>query len=224
MPASRSLPSSRRRCPARQGLPVQFVIKSTDDCSASSIRSAQALLAAALKSGKFIFLQSDLKIDQPQANVVIDRDKAAELGLNMADVGAALAEALGGGYVNYFSLDGRSYKVIPQVQRSARLNVADLNNYYVTSVERHQRAALGDRARSRPSRDSGIDQPFPAAEFRDHPGRAGARREPGGRRCRRCRSWPRRMLPPSDHDRLRRADAAVRAAEQRLHRHLRLRA
>ena len=52
----------------------------------------------------------------------------------MSDVGAALAEALGGGYVNYFSLDGRSYKVIPQVQRVSRLNVAQLNNYYVTSV------------------------------------------------------------------------------------------
>ena len=52
----------------------------------------------------------------------------------MADVGAVFAEALGGGYVNYFSLEGRSYKVIPQVQRTARLNVSDLNNYYVTSL------------------------------------------------------------------------------------------
>jgi multidrug efflux pump len=81
-----------------------------------------------------MFLQSDLRLDQPQANIIIDRAKAADLGLNMSDVGAALAEALGGGYVNYFSLDGRSYKVIPQVQRVSRLNVAQLNNYYVTSI------------------------------------------------------------------------------------------
>ena len=119
--------------PGSSGLPVQFVIKSTDDFS-KIYPVSQALLAAALKSGKFIFLQSDLKIDQPQANITIDRDKAAALGLNMADVGAALGEALGGGYVNYFSLDGRSYKVIPQVERKSRLNVDELNNYYVASV------------------------------------------------------------------------------------------
>lgn len=119
--------------PGSQGFPVEFVIKSTDDVNAIYPVS-QALLQAAQKSGKFIFVQSDLKIDQPQANIVIDRDKAAALGLNMSDVGAALAQALGGNYVNYFSLDGRSYKVIPQVERKARLNVSDLNNYYITSA------------------------------------------------------------------------------------------
>ena len=65
----------------------------------------------------FIFLDTDLKIDKPQSVVEIDRDKAAQLGLKMSDVGSALAAMLGGGYVNYFSLDGRSYKVIPQVQQ-----------------------------------------------------------------------------------------------------------
>jgi multidrug efflux pump len=119
--------------PGSQGLPVDFVIKSTDDFSAIYPFS-QAMLAAAIKTGKFIFLQSDLKIDQPQATVVIDRSKAALLGLSMSDVGAALAEALGGGYVNYFSLDGRSYKVIPQVQRTARLNPSQLLSYPVTAV------------------------------------------------------------------------------------------
>lgn len=119
--------------PGSSGFPVQFVIKSTDNFS-RIYPVSQQLLAAALKSGKFLFLQSDLKIDQPQATITIDRAKASALGLNMADVGAVLAQALGGGYVNYFSLDGRSYKVIPQVERTARLNVADLKNYYVTSI------------------------------------------------------------------------------------------
>jgi multidrug efflux pump len=119
--------------PGSQGLPMQFVIKTTDDFS-RLYPVSQALLQAALRSGKFIFLQSDLKLDQPQANIVVDRAKASYLGLNMADVGAALGEALGGDYVNYFDFDGRSYKVIPQVQRSSRLNVAQLDNYYVTSV------------------------------------------------------------------------------------------
>jgi multidrug efflux pump len=119
--------------PGSQGLPVQFVIKSTDDFNALYPVS-QAMLAAALKTGKFIFLKSDLKIDQPQATVAIDRSKASLLGLSMSDVGAALSNALGGGYVNYFSLDGRSYKVIPQSQRSARLNVTQLLEYPVTSL------------------------------------------------------------------------------------------
>jgi multidrug efflux pump len=119
--------------PGSEGLPIQFVVKSTDDFQ-RIFPLSQQLLAAAMKSGKFVFLQSDLKLDQPQANIIIDRDKAAALGLNMADVGAALADALGGNYVNYFSLDGRSYKVIPQLARKARLNVADLNNYYVASA------------------------------------------------------------------------------------------
>jgi multidrug efflux pump len=119
--------------PGSQGLPVQFVVKTTDDFSVL-YPFAQQLLAAALRTGKFIFLQSDLKIDQPQATVWIDRSKAAELGLNMDNVGAALSEALGGAYVNYFSLDGRSYKVIPQVERKARLNVSDLLKYSVSTI------------------------------------------------------------------------------------------
>jgi multidrug efflux pump len=119
--------------PGSIGLPVDFVLKTTSDFS-QLYPVSEAFLQAALKTGKFIFLDSDLKLDQPQASVVINRSKASELGLNMSDVGAALSEALGGGYVNYFSLDGRSYKVIPQVVRTARLNVDDLNNYAVTSV------------------------------------------------------------------------------------------
>jgi multidrug efflux pump len=119
--------------PGSQGFPVEFVIKTTDDFSVLYPFS-QAMLTAAQKTGKFIFLQSDLLLDQPQAAVEIDRSKAALLGLSMSDVGAALAEALGGDYVNYFSLDGRSYKVIPQVQRTARLNVSQLLNYPIASV------------------------------------------------------------------------------------------
>lgn len=118
--------------PGSSGLPIQFVIKTTGSFD-SLYPDSQALLRAALKTGKFIFLMSDLKIDQPEVTVVVDRDKAAMLGLNMQDVGAALSEALGGGYVNYFDLDGRPYQVIPQTDRLARLNVDNLKNYYVLS-------------------------------------------------------------------------------------------
>jgi multidrug efflux pump len=116
--------------PGAQGLPVQFVINTTDSFGRLN-DVAQAFLQAAVKSGMFIFLDTDLKIDRPQSTVVIDRDKAAQLGLKMSDIGSALQAMLGGGYVNYFGLDGRSYKVIPQVQQVSRLNTNQLLNYYI---------------------------------------------------------------------------------------------
>jgi multidrug efflux pump len=92
---------------------------------------AKKFLGEAQKTGQFIFLDSDLKIDQPQSTVVIDRDKTSQLGLKMSDVGGALASMLGGNYTGYFSLDGRSYKVIPQVEQMARLNADQALNYYI---------------------------------------------------------------------------------------------
>jgi multidrug efflux pump len=118
--------------PGSSGLPVQFVINTTNPFGPLD-GVAQALLQKAIRSGLFIYLDSDLRIDQPQSAVEIDRDKTAELGLNMSDVGGALASMLGGGYVNYFSLDGRSYKVIPQVLQYARLNSQQLLDYYIRS-------------------------------------------------------------------------------------------
>jgi multidrug efflux pump len=119
--------------PGARGLPFSYVVKTTAPI-ADLYPISNQLLAAALKSGKFIFLDSDLKIDQPQSNVIIDRDKASELGLNMNDVGAALSDALGGNYVNYFSYYDRSYKVIPQVNRISRLNASQLGDYTIVSA------------------------------------------------------------------------------------------
>jgi multidrug efflux pump len=119
--------------PGANGLPIQFVIDTTQDFNALD-GVAQQFLGAALKSGLFIFLQKDLRIDQPQSTVVIDRSKAALLGLRMNDIGSALSSMLGGNYVNYFSLDGRSYKVIPQVQQRFRLNTSQINNYYIRTA------------------------------------------------------------------------------------------
>jgi multidrug efflux pump len=116
--------------PGGNGLPVQFVLGTTEPFARLN-EVAQQFMGQALQSGMFIFLDSDLKIDQPQVSVVIDRDKTAQLGLKMSDVGSALAAMLGGGYVNYFSLDGRSYKVIPQVQQKSRLNPDQVLNYYI---------------------------------------------------------------------------------------------
>ncbi len=116
------------------GMPVQFVIGTTDSFERLN-EVSQAMKDKAAASGMFMFVDTDLKIDKPQVMVEFDRDKAAQLGLTMADLGGSLASMLGGGYVNYFSMSGRSYKVIPQVMQSERLTADQLNNYYVNTAE-----------------------------------------------------------------------------------------
>lgn len=120
--------------PGASGLPIQFVIQTTDPFERLD-GIAKAFTAEALKSGKFIFLDNDLKVDQPQTTVLIDREKTAQLGLKLSDVGGALGNMLGGGYVNYFGLDGRSYKVIPQVEQRQRLNADQVLDYYIKTSD-----------------------------------------------------------------------------------------
>jgi len=120
--------------PGSFGLPVQFVIGTTEPFERLN-DVAQQFLQEALKSGMFIFLDCDLKFDNPQSTVNIDRDKAAQLGLKMNDVGSALASLMGGGYVNFFSMSGRSYKVIPQVQQRYRLNPQQLLDFYIRAAD-----------------------------------------------------------------------------------------
>jgi multidrug efflux pump len=115
------------------GLPLSFVITTTEPF-ANLASLVQDIQQQAQDSGNFYFLDNDLKFDKPQATVVVDREKAATLGLTMKDVGGALSSMLGGGYVNYFSIDGRSYRVIPQVQRSDRLNADQLESYYISTA------------------------------------------------------------------------------------------
>ena len=116
--------------PGAQGLPVQFVITTTD--SVENLNEvAQAVMAEAQKQQLFWFADMDLKLDKPQARLVVDREKIAALGMTQADVGAALSAALGGNYVNYFSTAGRSYKVIPQVLQVDRLNPGQILDYYI---------------------------------------------------------------------------------------------
>lgn len=119
--------------PGARGLPIQFILNTTNPFEQLDLVS-QRFLKEARESGMFIFLDSDLKIDSPQSTIEIDRDKAAALGMKMSDIGSSMAWMLGGGYVNYFSLDQRSYKVIPQVQRKDRLNTHQLLNYYIGTV------------------------------------------------------------------------------------------
>ncbi|MDP9045451.1 MAG: efflux RND transporter permease subunit [Pseudomonadota bacterium] len=116
--------------PGSSGLPVQFVITTTEPFENLNTVT-QAVLDKARASGKFYFVDADLKVDKPQATVVVDRDKISALGMTQQDIGNALGAALGGGYVNYFSIAGRSYKVIPQVLQVDRLNPSEVLNFFI---------------------------------------------------------------------------------------------
>jgi multidrug efflux pump len=116
--------------PGSSGLPIQFVITTTDPLE-NLYEVTQNLVARAKASGMFFFVDSDMKIDKPQATLVMDRELVGDMGLTQQDVGASLGAALGGGYVNYFSISGRSYKVIPQVLQKDRLNPSQVLDYYV---------------------------------------------------------------------------------------------
>ncbi len=117
--------------PGAGNFPVDFAILSTAEPE-ELLEFANQLVAHAFKSGLFIYADTDLKFDQPQSEIVFDRDKVASLGLNLQQVGADLGTLLGGNYVNWFSIQGRSYKVIPQITRAQRLTVDQLKDYYVS--------------------------------------------------------------------------------------------
>jgi multidrug efflux pump len=118
--------------PGSQGFPIQFVITTTDPIQNLN-EVANKVLDKARSSGMFWFVDADLKLDKPQSTVTVDRDLVSDLGLTQQSVGGALTAALGGGYVNYFAIAGRSYKVIPQVLQVDRLNPDQVLDYYVHS-------------------------------------------------------------------------------------------
>jgi len=121
--------------PGGSNFPVEFLITSTAD-SKQLLEFAQLLQKKAMQSGLFYFPPIiDMKLDQPQATINFDRDKLATLGLDLAQAGADLGVATGGNYVNRFNMDGRRYKVIPQIQRQDRLNSEQLQNIYVSAAD-----------------------------------------------------------------------------------------
>ncbi|MGB5584216.1 MAG: efflux RND transporter permease subunit, partial [Gammaproteobacteria bacterium] len=121
--------------PGGSNFPVELVITSTADADQLLV-FAKELQLKAMASGLFAFPPDiDLKIDQPQATIVFDRDRLADLGLNLSQVGADLAAATSGNFVNRFNMDGRSYKVIPVVQRSDRLTSEQLGNIHISGPD-----------------------------------------------------------------------------------------
>ncbi|MFT5445693.1 MAG: multidrug efflux pump [Gammaproteobacteria bacterium] len=121
--------------PGGSNFPIEFVITSTGD-EARLLELAQQVQGKAFESGIFFFPPIiDMKFDQPEAALIIDRDKVAALGLNLAQVGADVAAAVGGNFVNRFNIDGYSYKVIAQIERSSRLNAKQLLDLYITGPQ-----------------------------------------------------------------------------------------
>lgn len=130
VPGVRPIVTSPPPLPGGSDFPIEFIISSTDEPQ-QILEYSQALVGAAFGSGVFIFADSDLKFDQPQAEIKIDHQKVAMLGLDMQSLGNDLGILIGGNYVNRFSIQGRSYKVIPQIQRQARLNASQIADLYV---------------------------------------------------------------------------------------------
>jgi multidrug efflux pump len=131
VPGVRIIPITPSPLPGGEQYDVDFVVCSTAEPKVL-LDIANKLVQKAFASGVFQFADSDLKYDQPQAEVVFDRDKVRALGINLSQVGADLSSMLGGNWVNRFSNTGRSYKVIPQIKRVARLNPDQLGDIYVT--------------------------------------------------------------------------------------------
>ncbi|MFA6287961.1 MAG: efflux RND transporter permease subunit [Opitutaceae bacterium] len=123
--------------PSGGQLPIEFVIRSTADHKQMLEFATQLTIYANTEANApggaptFYFADSDLKFDVPQVEIDVDKDKVASMGLNLGDIADDLGSMLGGGYVNRFVNDGRSYRVIPQVERGKRLNADQVLDYHV---------------------------------------------------------------------------------------------
>ena len=115
-------------------LPIEFVITYPGDYTRLA-EVLDKLDAEAKKSGLFIFTNADLRFQTPQVELVVDKDRANSLGVTMQDVGATLATLLGGNNVNRFTVDGRSYQVIPQVPRTERASVDQILSFRVRAAD-----------------------------------------------------------------------------------------
>src|ERR671936_554668 len=127
----RVIPQAPPPLPGGGNFPVDLVIASAAEPQQLNELAGQ-LVKKAFASGLFIFADADLKFDQPQAEIVFDRDKLRSQGVDLAQAGRDLSALLGANYVNRFSIQGRSYKVIPQVARVQRLTPDQLSQIYVT--------------------------------------------------------------------------------------------
>ena len=159
-----------------EGLPFQFVVTTPNDYE-SLLQVAERIRVRAEESGKFAFIDVDLAFDKPEVVVEIDREKAAQMGVSMDSLGGTLATLLGESEINRFTIEGRSYKVIAQVERAYRDNPGWLNSYYVRAESGEMlplATLIKVRDRARPTQlnqfqqlNSAIIQGFPVVSMGD---------------------------------------------------------
>ena len=157
IPGIRVIPLTPPPLPGGGDFPVDLVIASAAEPQQLQ-EFAQQLVQKAFASGMFMFADADVKFDQPQTEVVFDRDKLRSQGVDLGQAGRDLSALLGGDYVNRFSIQGRSYKVIPQIKRAERLTPDQLSDIYITGSanagvwrirpESGERRGIGKSARS----------------------------------------------------------------------------
>ncbi|HEV8121851.1 MAG TPA: efflux RND transporter permease subunit [Candidatus Polarisedimenticolia bacterium] len=131
IPGVRIIPITPPALPGGGNFPVEFIVSSTAEPERVADFAGQ-LVRKAMDAHLFMFADIDVKFDQPQTEVVFDRDMVRSLGVDLSKTGGDLSTLLGGNYINRFSIQGRSYKVIPQVQRDARLQPDQLQDVYVS--------------------------------------------------------------------------------------------
>ncbi len=113
---------------------VELIVKS--DMPPEQLAEMAAEIAKeAATLGKFMFVNTDLKLDMPQARVSVDREKVADLGMDLASVAQELGVLLGGGYVNRFNYFNRSYQVIPQLSEEHRQSASSLMELKIRSPQ-----------------------------------------------------------------------------------------
>jgi multidrug efflux pump len=141
IPGIRVIPTTPPPLPGGGDFPVDLVIASAAEPEQLQ-QFAQQLVQKAFASGMFIFADADVKFDQPQTEVMFDRDKLRSQGVDLGQAGRDLGILLGGDYVNRFSIQGRSYKVIPQVKRTERLTPDQLSDIYITGSDTSDESRL----------------------------------------------------------------------------------
>jgi multidrug efflux pump len=135
MPEARMFPNQEETISIGfgRGLPIQFVIQTLDFEKLRAV--VPKFLEEARKDPSFASVDVNLKFSKPELQVIIDRPKAAELGVSVLDVSQTLQLALSGRRFGYFLKNGRQYQVIGQVDRSNRDEPLDLASLYVRNAK-----------------------------------------------------------------------------------------
>ncbi|MBN2765614.1 MAG: efflux RND transporter permease subunit [Paludibacteraceae bacterium] len=113
----------------RGGMPVQYVLQ------APNIEKLEEFIPLFMDkvnaSGKFEMADVNLKFTKPETRILIDRDKAALLGVSTRDIGQTLQYALSGQRMGYFYMNGKQYQILGEINRQQRNTPLELKSIYL---------------------------------------------------------------------------------------------